>query len=866
SYTNYGIPDIKDTNADIIYKSERSTGTGNGGFSYTIPVTNGDYKVKIHFAEIYWGATGGGPGKQGKRLINMSLENKVVLSNLDLVKEVGSETALIKIYSTSVKDGLLNIDMSASVDEPKVSAIEITKIITEEDEVVTRINAGSGAVNIDGKVYESDMNFTGSTSAYTNPDIKDIKNTTQDELYKSERSASVDFGKFGYAIPVEDGDYRVELHFAEIYWGAPGGGNGDVGKRKFSVAVENKKVLENYDMIADLGLMTATVKKYQTTVSDGTLNIDFTASKDRPKIAAIEVFKENEATEEELPLIASFNSGGQDITLDGTLFKEDAYFRGNSKANTTTLTEIADTDIDALYLTERSTQSDKQSFSYDFPVTNGTYQVKLHFAEIYFGAPQSGPGGAGRRLIEVEMEDESRIEDLDIIKEVGTGTALIKTFEVQVSDGELNINLGASVNRPQLCGIQLYGNGELGEEGQDPCTWTELATSELEKLESQAAKIGNKLYTFSGFLNGFIITPETEIYDFENDVWSMGAPMPTPATHVGRAVVNDEVWLIGGFTGNNPGIATDEVYIYNATTDTWRLGPALPAPRGSGAATFADGKVHFFGGLLPDRVTDTNEHYTIDPENPSEGWVAAAPLPMGRNHLSAITLDGLVYAIGGQYGHDREIDYLSFVHAYNPATDTWERKADLPSDRSHFEPCTVSHNGKIIIIGGRRGFFFFDEMTEYDPELNSWSQICKLPEPLLAPAAAIFNDTLVIANGGNGETDLRDNTRFLILESENTLGTSEDESSLSNSSNLDDSVKLFPNPTQGEITISGIRANSQTVVINIKNITGANLITQKFDMSASSYTMDTANLKTGIYFMEIITDSNSRKVIKFIKK
>ena len=865
SFTNYGISDIKNTSADILYKTERSTGTGGGGFSYTIPVANGDYQVKVPLAEIYWGATGGGPGGTGKRLINLSLEGKKSFSGLDIIKEVGSETALIKSFDVKVKDGILNLDLTASKNEPKIAAIEIIKKAVAKETVIARINAGSGAITVDGKYFDKDSFYKGSTSVFQNLKIKDIKNTTQDVLYKTERSAGKDKGGFGYAIPVESGTYRVDLHFAEIYWGGTDAGPGAENRRKFSVSLENAKVLGDYDMFKRLGAMTATVKTYKTSVNDGVLNIDFSASVDRPKIAAIEVFKENDSPVDELPLIASFNAGGPAVSLDGTVFKADAYSKGSSKTGGTTFTEIKNTNLDVLYKTERSSDNDKGNFSYNFPVTNGTYQIKLHFAEIWFGAPKSGKNGEGKRIFNVAIEGQNKITDLDLIKEVGAGTTLVRTYEVNVGDGELNIDFSASKDRPQLCAIQLYGNGELGEEDQDPCQWTELAPSGLEKLESQSAKVGDKLYTFAGFLDGFIITGATEIYDVKNNIWSYGAPMPTPVTHMAKAVVSNEVWMIGGFTGNDPGVATNKVQVYNTATNSWRAGPSLPAPRGSGAAAYNNGKIHFFGGLLPDRVTDVAEHYVLDPENPAAGWVPAAPLPFGRNHLSAASVNGLVYAIGGQYGHDNGVEYLKYLHVYDPRTDSWARKADLPSDRSHFEPTTIVHNDKIIIIGGRRGSFFFDDITEYNPATDSWSERCKLPEPLLAPSAEIFDDRLIVANGGRTETDLRNQTRFLTVEPEATLSNNEQDENLSNGNQLEDAIKVFPNPTHGNLNIKGIITDGGKITIHIKNVNGANVMTHEFDALTSQYTLETNALQSGLYFIEIINDNNAHKVIKFIK-
>lgn len=565
---------------------------------------------------------------------------------------------------------------------------------------------------------------------------------------------------------------------------------------------------------------------------------------------------------EEFPLIASFNAGGPTLTLEGTTFEEDAYFKGSSKIGTTNFTRIKNTALDELYKTERSADNDKGSFSYDFPLTNGVYQIKLHFAEIYFGAPESGEGGIGKRVFDIAFESENRTGNLDITQEVGAGSALVKTYEVRVNDGELNIDLSASIDRPQLCAVQLYGNGELGEEGEDPCQWTELAPSSLKKLESQSAKVDDKLYTFAGFLDGFIITDATEIYDVKNNIWSNGAPMPVPVTHMGKAVVKDDVWMIGGFAGNDPGVATDKVQIYNTTTDNWRMGPALPAPRGAGAATYNNGKIHFFGGLMPDRVTDVSEHYILDPENLAAGWISAAPLPNGRNQLSAASVKGLVYAIGGQFGHDDGVEYLRYLDVYDPATDSWTPRADLPSDRSHFEPGTLVHNDKIIIIGGRRGFFFFDNVTEYDPAEDSWTERCKLPEPLLAPSAEIFDDQLIIANGGFKESDLRDNTRSLPVEPDNTLSN---ENKDIFAGNLENKIKIYPNPAKDKINIEGIRTADGTITIKIKSINGAILMTKKIDQTAHTYTLETSMLQTGIYFIEIAKGPKSSKVIKFIK-
>lgn len=117
---------------DVLYKSERY-GTGSRQLNIDIPMENGDYEVILHFAEIYHGATGGGPGGVGKRIFDINLEGQLVEDNFDIFSEAGAETPLLKPYNITVSDASLNILLSGAaadggVDYPKISAIEVLGI------------------------------------------------------------------------------------------------------------------------------------------------------------------------------------------------------------------------------------------------------------------------------------------------------------------------------------------------------------------------------------------------------------------------------------------------------------------------------------------------------------------------------------------------------------------------------------------------------------------------------------------------------------------------------------------------------------------------------------------------------------------
>lgn len=162
------------------------------------------------------------------------------------------------------------------------------------------------------------------------------------------------------------------------------------------------------------------------------------------------------------------NCGGPEVTTGGITFLEDQYFGENSQTFTNpAVTEIDGTDMDAIYLTER-VSADGPNFrgptSYNIPVTNGTYTVKLYFAEIYWGVenPQMLEGGEGSRIFNILMEGTEIFTGYDLFKEHGAASAGTKMYDIEVTDGILTISLKATVNKPKISAIEVFGTGTIG--------------------------------------------------------------------------------------------------------------------------------------------------------------------------------------------------------------------------------------------------------------------------------------------------------------------------------------------------------------------------------------------------------------------
>jgi hypothetical protein len=75
------------------------------------------------------------------------------------------------------------------------------------------------------------------------------------------------------------------------------------------------------------------------------------------------------------------------------------------------------------------------SFGYRFDVPNGTYEVELRFAEIFFDEP-------GERVFDVWIEGQTVLDDLDVVEQAqGQDRALIRTFTVELDDEQLRVTL-----------------------------------------------------------------------------------------------------------------------------------------------------------------------------------------------------------------------------------------------------------------------------------------------------------------------------------------------------------------------------------------------------------------------------------------
>jgi hypothetical protein len=162
------------------------------------------------------------------------------------------------------------------------------------------------------------------------------------------------------------------------------------------------------------------------------------------------------------PPALRLDSGGAGFALAQPWCAGTGDYGGKDYANPAVL-EVAGTDLDALYRTARTgSDGDPTYAGARIAATDGPWVLQLHFAEIYWGAPGGGPGGAGKRVFDVIAQNKLLLDDLDLSAEVGPATALVSSTVVDVTGGLLELDLVASVDRPLLAGVELLAIAGTG--------------------------------------------------------------------------------------------------------------------------------------------------------------------------------------------------------------------------------------------------------------------------------------------------------------------------------------------------------------------------------------------------------------------
>ena len=192
----------------------------------------------------------------------------------------------------------------------------------------------------------------------------------------------------------------------------------------------------------------------------------------------------------------------------------------------------------------------------------------------------------------------------------------------------------------------------------------------------------------------------------------------------------------------------------------WMTGAPAPTARTEVAVAALDGLIYVIGGFeqppSPWKIWQSSVSTKVEAYDPvTNRWSAKPDLPLGLHHAGAAVLDGALYVLGGFATSDDTLwNPSDRVLQFNPAGETWVERAPLPTARGGLAVTTLQ--GKLYAISGYDGQRNPAAVEVYDPALDQWTAVAPLPTPRDHLAAATIGET-IYAIGGRVRLNYREN-------------------------------------------------------------------------------------------------------------
>ena len=188
----------------------------------------------------------------------------------------------------------------------------------------------------------------------------------------------------------------------------------------------------------------------------------------------------------------------------------------------------------------------------------------------------------------------------------------------------------------------------------------------------------------------------------------------------------------------------------------WTERKSLPKAYRNGNAIACNGKIYFMGGYCassPERFGKTNYEYNPD----TNIWTKKADMPTGRSNFAIATINDKIYAIGGDpFSPQNEV--------YCPATDSWKTLQPMLTPRQHINCAVVE--GKIFVIGGLMNIqdaaapsdWCYKNISSknevYDPSTDTWKEKTPMPTRRHGAYMVAVGGKIYVIGGMGDEKDM----------------------------------------------------------------------------------------------------------------
>ena len=247
--------------------------------------------------------------------------------------------------------------------------------------------------------------------------------------------------------------------------------------------------------------------------------------------------------------------------------------------------------------------------------------------------------------------------------------------------------------------------------------------------------------------------------------WRVISELPTHRLYFSTAVVEGKIYLIGGtlFENEQDGpFGMSLVEVYDPQTNTWQRVADMPTARTGSRAAVVNGKIYVLAGKASkdNQAVNFKTWKVVEMYDPqTDTWVRKQDMFLRRASFGIGVVAGKIYAIGGNvHPGDRKPEdprRVDLVEVYDPATDTWAKRADMPTRRKSVKAAVVQDT--LYAIGGSgwppvgAGGPFLGTIEVYEPRINRWTKRAEMPNPRTVFFSVVIDEKIYLVGDSTAE-------------------------------------------------------------------------------------------------------------------
>jgi DNA-binding CsgD family transcriptional regulator/N-acetylneuraminic acid mutarotase len=258
-----------------------------------------------------------------------------------------------------------------------------------------------------------------------------------------------------------------------------------------------------------------------------------------------------------------------------------------------------------------------------------------------------------------------------------------RTRAAAVTVGNLIYLIGGEVNQAPSAEVLTYSI--------DTNTWQLLDTLKPTPTWSNTAvALNDKIYAAGGTTSGNRFTNRFEVYDTRTKSWNILADLPIASSGHSMVGSGKKIYAFGFNPQSGGKLSTADSYVYDIGNNTWQPIASMPTQRTFTGAALMDDKIFVVGGYSGGREVTMCEAYAPQ----SNEWSKCPDMLVPRGAFGLTKVSNLLFAIGGGGS-----GFIGFNERYDTTSNTWQ-PIDSPLNGDWQNFAITSRATELYVIGG----------------------------------------------------------------------------------------------------------------------------------------------------------------------